>query len=339
MTGDEALAIFNQYREEINDEFDVVPLEVELPYLVRALGLTGVLLADATANRAGTFKVRGALVAAHAMKGRDVMDIIAASAGNHARGVAVAADVLGRRARLVVPVNAPPAKSSEICALAKSVLIEVTKHGANFDQAQAYADGLVADGRGTLLPAFDHPDVIRGQGTVVDDILAANPNIRNIVLPVGGGGLLAGVVQRLAELDRTDVTVYGAIAEGSDSLPRSLAAGEIVEATNPNYRYGGSAVRRCGQHVLDIVRRYPSQVRFVNVPDTAVSGVMGDYIQSHVDRMLDPTTCPQLEPTNLVPMAALCELERLRGHTAVIGTGRNAPLTFDPPRQHRRIHV
>src|SRR5690606_34112787 len=115
--------------------------------------------------------------------------------------------------------------------------------GENFDESLAYSYELVESQSSAMLHPYDDENVTLGQGTIVDDILEHKNDVEHIVLPVGGGGLLAGVLNRLKELDREYIKVTAVEAPGSDSLSRSMAAGKLSEALSPNQLYGGSAVR------------------------------------------------------------------------------------------------
>src|SRR5690606_8056797 len=146
--------------------------------------------------------------------------VIAYSSGNHAQGVALAAKLLGVRAVVVMPTTAPAIKVNGARALGADVVIE----GTTSLERQARAEAL-AEGHGyVIIPAFDHADIIAGQGTVGMEILEDWPDVGTIVVPIGGGGLVSGVaawVRRAAP----DVRLIGVEPESADAMRQSLAAG------------------------------------------------------------------------------------------------------------------
>ncbi len=324
--GDDALAIVDAYRDQIHDLPAVEELDREFPYYTAELGLTGTWLAHMEDNDAGTFKWRGALVGAVQLVREGATRLIAPSAGNHARGAVWAAKQLGIPITSVVPNSAPDKKRGKIRELWDSQLLNVKTVGANFDESLLWAQD---DPSGIVLHPYGR-EVIPGQGTVVDDILRYKPDTRTIVLPVGGGGLAAGVLRRLWELGRQDIIVIGAEAEGSNSMSRSLTANEVVAANSPNQRYGGSAVRKISQAALDICMASPN-LRLTTVPDADVDELI-DWYESGRQELIRHMT-PHLEPTSLVAVAAL--KQRLHdGDTVVVGTGQNDALR--PVRQFIR---
>ncbi len=163
----------------------------------------------------GAYKVRGALNAlASAVERGDHRPIFAASAGNHGLGVAWSARRLGLAATIVVPDGAPRTKVAGCRALGARVI----RAGEGFESCVARARALAHASGGRFLHAFDDPEVIAGQSTVAAELLAARPDV--VVVPIGGGGLVAGVGSLLR---RHGIRVVGAQVEGVDSLRRALA--------------------------------------------------------------------------------------------------------------------
>ena len=166
-------------------------------------------------QRTGSYKVRGALNALLAARERgDDRYVITASAGNHAQGMAWAAYRLGIPAITVMPRNAPETKVAGVAHWGATVRL----HGETYDEAKAFAKELAEQNGFRLLSAFDDPDVIAGQGTVGLEIAAAmNPDV--VLVPIGGGGLAAGVALALKS---QGVRIIGAQVEGVDAMARAL---------------------------------------------------------------------------------------------------------------------
>lgn len=175
-------------------------------------------------QRAGSFKVRGAYVRIARLTERErACGVVAASAGNHAQGVALAAGLLGTEATVFMPVNAPLPK----VAATKGYGAQVELVGATVDEALTAAEEFARRTGAVLIHPFDHRDVIAGQGTVALEILEQCPDVRTIVVGVGGGGLISGIAAAAKSL-RPDVRVIGVQAEEAAAFPPSLAAGEPV---------------------------------------------------------------------------------------------------------------
>src|SRR5690606_16436397 len=165
-------------------------------------------------QRTGSYKVRGAMNALLAARERgDTRTAIAASAGNHAQGLAWAAYRLGMPAIAVMPKGAPETKIAGVAHWGATVRL----HGDSYDEARTFAAELAAQHGFRLLPAFDDPDVIAGQGTVGLELAALMPDV--VLVPIGGGGLASGVVLALKS---QGVKVIGAQVEGVDAMARAL---------------------------------------------------------------------------------------------------------------------
>jgi threonine dehydratase len=313
---DEAFSIIEGYRSDMEDRTRVDELEREFPYYTQLLGLEGILLADLSDNLGGSFKWRGALVGALAQQEQGASHLIAPSAGNHARGAVLAAKALDMRVTVAVPSSAPTLKKEGIKKLWDSPQLNVTVAGSTFDKSLTWA----LRQKGEILHPYDDISVIRGQGTVVDDVLAQAPDTKHIITPVGGGGLAAGILLRLQELGRNDIIVHGAEAEGNDSTSKSLASGLHEHADSPNVRFGGSAVKSIGRLAYDTFRS-SRQFNVVRVPSCDVDELSDLYLDGRRELLRDDT--PNFEPTSLVAVAALRQLRALQGQITVLGTGRN----------------
>ncbi len=193
-------------------------------------------------QRGGSFKVRGAyLRIARLSAAERARGVVAASAGNHAQGVALAAAALGTRATVVMPAAAPLPK----VAATRSYGADVVRHGASVEDALAMARDLAEESGSIFIHPFDHADVIAGQGTVGLEIAEQCPQVRTIALPAGGGGLASGVAVAASEV-LPDAQLIAVQAEAVAPLPASVAAGHPVSVTPAATMADGIAVARPG---------------------------------------------------------------------------------------------
>ena len=173
---------------------------------------------------AGAFKIRGAYTAVSRLApDLRAAGVIAYSSGNHAQGVALAARIFGVRAVVVMPTTAPAVKREGAARLGAEVVLEGTTSLERQQRAEAIArqEGL------NIIPAFDHPDIIAGQGTVGLEIMEDWPDVETILVPIGGGGLIAGVAAWVRR-HSPGVRVVGVEPRTADAMRRSLAAGAPV---------------------------------------------------------------------------------------------------------------
>jgi threonine dehydratase len=329
-SSDEAFEIIERHRKTVEEHFVVDPLEAEFPRFAQHLGREGLWLARADDNLAGAFKWRGALVGATKLQEQGHESLIVPSAGNHARGAILAAKILGMRIHVVVPETAPPAKKEGLQELWDDPRLTVHAIGATFDDSHEWA--LANPQHGEMLHPYDDPNVIAGQGTVATEIIRALralgrlDELKAIVAGSGGTGLAAGTADSLEEHQLDDVMVYAAEGEGNDSFSRSIRQGERVDASGPNPRYGGGAVRMIGQHGFKTYNSHQGRLTTISVSNDEVDAVTEDYETDRHDLMRDTT--PNYEPTSLVGIAAVRWAAMLHpeGDIVVIGTGHNAPL-------------
>ena len=235
--------------------------------LSRRLGVR-VLLKAENLQLTGSFKVRGALNTTMQLSPEELAAGVAAgSAGNHAQALAFAARRLGTRAVVFMPAEAPLAK----VAAAKQYGAEVRLGGASFMEAQEAAEAAAAAEGMTVVPAFDHPDVVAGQGTVGLEIAADAHDLRLAVVPLGGGGLAAGTAIALKGR-LPGVRVVGVQAEGCAPYVDSLAAHRPIGTRSANTICDGIAVKRPGDFTLPLVERYLDDV--VTVSDDQAAQAM-----------------------------------------------------------------
>ncbi|GIV98139.1 MAG: threonine ammonia-lyase [Herpetosiphonaceae bacterium] len=216
-------------------------------------------------QRAGSFKLRGAYnkIASLSLEERR-KGVIAHSAGNHAQGVALAAQIWNVPATVVMPRFAPLAKVKATQRLGAEVIL----HGDSFDDAGAYAHQLQQEYGSTYVHAFNDPLTIAGQGTVGLELAKDLPSVETVVVPVGGGGLIAGIAVALRGL-RRKVRIVGVQAEGCPSLRLSLSAGEPVTVPRAATISDGIAVKRPGDLTLPIIRQMVDEVVTVDDEETA----------------------------------------------------------------------
>ncbi|GGO78512.1 threonine ammonia-lyase IlvA [Nocardioides deserti] len=203
--------------------------------------------------------------------------VTCASAGNHAQGVAFACARLGVRATIFLPRTTPRQKRARIAALG-GPLVEVVVDGDTYDDANRLCQELAAATGAAVVPAFDDRRTIAGQGTVALEVLAQLGRAPDVVVaPVGGGGLLAGMVTLLA--DRApDVRVVGVEPAGAASMTAALAAGRPVELDSVDSFVDGAAVRRVGDWTHAVLDRH--RPRMVTVPEGLVCVEMLELYQS-----------------------------------------------------------
>ena len=214
-------------------------------------------------QRAGSYKVRGAYVRISRLSPEErARGVVAASAGNHAQGVALAAGLLGIAATVFMPVGAPLPK----VVATKGYGARVELVGATVDESLVAAEDFAARTGAVFIHPFDHPDVIAGQGTVALEILEQCPEVRTIVTGVGGGGLVSGIAVAAKAL-RPDVRVIGVQAAGAAAFPPSLLAGEPVRLSGYATIADGIAVGRPGEITFAHVRELVDQVVTVSEED------------------------------------------------------------------------
>ena len=218
----------------------------------RALGrITGstVHLKCENLQRAGSFKVRGAYVRMARLSPEErARGVVAASAGNHAQGVALAAAKLGVKARIYMPLGVALPKLQAT----RDHGAEVVLLGNNVDEALAAAQRYSEESGAVVIHPFDHEDIVAGQGTCGLEILEQVPDVRTILVCTGGGGLLAGIATAVKAL-RPDVKVVGVQAEEAAAWPASLAAGEPVPVGSMSTMADGIAVGRPGDVPFGLV--------------------------------------------------------------------------------------
>ncbi|MFG2223856.1 threonine ammonia-lyase [Streptomyces sp. NPDC048644] len=272
-------------------------------------------------QRTGSFKIRGAYVRIAGLSEEErAAGVVAASAGNHAQGVALAASLLGVRSTVFMPVGAPLPK----VAATRDYGAEVRLHGQVVDETLAAAQEYARETGAVFIHPFDHRDIIAGQGTVGLEILEQCPEVRTIVVGVGGGGLAAGVAVAVKAL-RPDVKVIGVQAAGAACYPPSLAAGHPVAVDGLSTMADGIKVGRPGEVPFRIVEALVDEVRTVSE----------DALSSALLLCLERAKMV-VEPAGASPVAALLsEPETFDGPVVAVLSGGNVdPLLMQRILRH-----
>jgi threonine dehydratase len=211
-------------------------------------------------QRAGSFKIRGAYTRiANLPPDEREHGVVAASAGNHAQGVALAAQLLGCRATVFMPEGAAIPK----VLATRGYGADVRFHGSTVDEALTAAHEFSGSTGAVLIHPFDHVDIVAGQGTVGLEILEQLPDVRTVVVCTGGGGLLAGIALAVKST-RPEVRVVGVQAAGAAAYPASLAEGHPVRLPAMHTMADGIAIGRPGDVPFALVREHVDEIRTVS---------------------------------------------------------------------------
>ncbi len=272
-------------------------------------------------QRTGSFKLRGAYVRISGLTPVErAAGVVAASAGNHAQGVALASSLLGVRSTVFMPVGAPLPK----VAATREYGAEVRLHGQVVDETLAAAQRYAEETGAVFIHPFDHPDIIAGQGTVGLEILEQCPEVRTIVLGIGGGGFAAGVAVAVKAL-RPDVRIVGVQAEGAACYPPSLAAGHPVSLDSPATMADGIKVGLPGHVPFALIEELVDEVRTVTE----------DELSSALLLCLERAKLV-VEPAGASPVAALLsDPKAFRGPVVAVLSGGNVdPLLMQRILRH-----
>jgi threonine dehydratase len=252
------LAEVEQARLEIRDVAIETPME-QSRWLSALVG-GPVWLKCENLQRTGSFKIRGAYLRISRLSQEErARGVVAASAGNHAQGVALAAQLLGIRSTVFMPEGAPIPKERATRGYGAEVVFEGNVLEESLVAARRFADQTGA----VLIHPFDHVDIVAGQGTLGLEVLEQVPDVKTVLVPTGGGGLLAGVAIAV-KAQRPDVRVVGVQAEGAAAYPASLAQGCPVPLAAMKTMADGIAVGLPGDITFAAVRDHVDEVRTVS---------------------------------------------------------------------------
>ncbi len=253
-----SLADVEAAREVIRDVAIVTPMEQSR--WLSALVDGPVWLKCENLQRTGSFKIRGGYVRISRLSPEErARGVVAASAGNHAQGVALAAQLLGIRSTVFMPEGAPIPKERATRAYGADVVFEGKVLEESLEAARRFADQTGA----VLIHPFDHVDIIAGQGTLGLEVLEQAPDVRTVLVPTGGGGLLAGVALAIKAL-RPDVRVVGVQAAGAAAYPDSLAQGHPVPLSSMKTMADGIAVGLPGDLPFAEIQDHVDEIRTVS---------------------------------------------------------------------------
>jgi threonine dehydratase len=255
-------------RERLGDAIYYSPC----PHSIMLSALTGqqIYLKLENLQMTGSFKERGALNRiAKLTPEQAARGVIAASAGNHAQGVAYHATKRGIRSVIVMPLTTPLVKVTAT----RDFGAEVVLHGASYDEAHVEALRLCAEQGLTFVHPFDDPDVMAGQGTIGLELLEQVPQLEAVVVPIGGGGLIGGIACAIKEM-RPEIRVVGVETAKLPSMQAAVEAGRPVTIDAATTIADGIAVRRAGDLTLPLVERYVDEIVLVEEDEIASAILM-----------------------------------------------------------------
>ena len=271
----------------------------------------------------GAYKIRGAYYKISTLTEEErKCGLITASAGNHAQGIAYAAQKFGCKATIVMPSVTPLIKVNR----SKSYGAEVILYGDVFDDAYQKAMELAEEHGYTFIHPFDDIEVSTGQGTIAMEIIQELPTVDYILAPIGGGGLIAGVAT-LAKMLNPKIKVIGVEPIEAASMSASLEAGKVVEIESANTIADGTAVKTVGKNIFKYVQEYVDQVLLVE--DDELIGAFLDMVENH--KMV-------VENSGLLTVAALKQLD-LEGKkvVSILSGGNMDVITMSSIVQHGLI--
>ncbi|WP_291055172.1 threonine ammonia-lyase [Herbiconiux sp.] len=306
-----ALADIELARVRVAKAAKVTPMESSR-FLTEIIG-SPVFLKCENVQRTGSYKIRGAYNRISALsEAEKAAGVVAASAGNHAQGVAFAAAELGIKATIFMPIGVPLPKLQATRHYGADVILR----GHSVEEALRAAAEFAAATGATVIPPFDHIDVVMGQATLGLEILDQVPDADTIIVPIGGGGLISGIasaVKQRAALEGRTVRVVGVQAANAAAYPPSLAAGEPLNITTSPTIADGIQVSKPGILNFSIIRDLVDEVVTVSEADTARALLL-----------LLERAKQVVEPAGAVGVAAiLAGLVKDAGKTVVVLSGGN----------------
>ena len=292
---------------------------IESPFFSKATG-NQVYIKPENMQVTGAYKIRGAYFKCSTLTDEEKeRGLITASAGNHAQGVAYAAQAAGVRATIVMPTTTPLVKVNNT----KDYGAEVILHGETFDDAAALAAQLSQEKGLTYVHPFNDLTVSTGQGTIAYEIFQDLPDVDVILVPIGGGGLAAGV-STLAKLLNPSVKVYGVEPSGAASMKASLEAGHVVTLDRVDTIADGVAVKTPGDQVFPYSQKNVDGI--ITIDDDELVDAFLDVMEKH--KMI-------VENAGLLPIAALNHLDCTgKNVVSVLSGGNMDVITISSLVQH-----
>lgn len=263
-----------------------------------------------------SFKVRGAGFAiAKLLTTERPEGLVAVSTGNHAQGVALAAQRHDLEAVIYMPETTPEVKQ----AAARELGAKIELVGEGYSEASTAADAFLSHNGGySFIHPFNDPAVIRGQGTIAAELLAQTKDIKRIYVGIGGGGAISGIGQVLKE-HNPDIQVIGVQLAGSDAMKQSRDAGRLITLDEVNLFSDGTAVKRVGELTLAGVQKYVD--RIVTVTDKQLLAAMAQY---HAFARKSLSEADYVEAAGALPLAAyMQETNKVDGLSVAVATGGN----------------
>ena len=272
----------------------------------------------------GAYKIRGAYYKISTLSDEEkARGLVTASAGNHAQGVAYAAQAAGVSATIVMPTTTPLVKVNNT----KDYGAKVVLHGETFDDAAELAAKLSEEEGLTYVHPFNDPAIATGQGTISYEIFQDLPDVDVILVPIGGGGLATGV-STLAKLLNPNVTVIGVEPSGAASMKASLDAGHVVTLDRVETIADGVAVKTPGDQILPYIQKNIDDI--ITIPDDELVDAFLDMMEKH--KMI-------VENAGLLPIAALSHLKcRGKNVVPVLSGGNMDVITVASLVQHGLIN-
>ena len=272
----------------------------------------------------GAYKIRGAYYKISTLSDEEkARGLVTASAGNHAQGVAYAAQAAGVSATIVMPTTTPLVKVNNT----KDYGAKVVLHGETFDDAAELAAKLSEEEGLTYVHPFNDPAIATGQGTISYEIFQDLPDVDVILVPIGGGGLATGV-STLAKLLNPNVTVIGVEPSGAASMKASLDAGHVVTLDRVETIADGVAVKTPGDQIFPYIQKNIDDI--ITIPDDELVDAFLDMMEKH--KMI-------VENAGLLPIAALSHLKcRGKNVVPVLSGGNMDVITVASLVQHGLLH-
>ncbi len=260
------LKSINEARERIQKYIRKTPL-YDAPTLSKKTG-NNIFIKYENLQRTGSFKVRGALNKILSLSEDEMKKgVVAASAGNHAQGVALGAELRGIKATIVMPIHAPLQK----IVATKSYGAEVVLSGEIYDDAYAKACEIKENTGAVFIHAFDDEDVIAGQGTIGLEILEELENVDIVLVPIGGGGLAAGISKAIKSI-KPNVEVIGVQSENAASMVEAVSKGSPCDVKTKQTIADGIAVRKAGEKTCEVIKANVDKI--ITVSDDEIANAI-----------------------------------------------------------------